>query len=336
MKKNDLSASIIIIGYNGKEFLPGCLDSLIDQTFPSNQYEIIYADNASSDNSAEFVEKNYPEVKTIRFDRNLGFSEGNNQAAKFARGRYLLFLNQDTIAHRKWIEAMIKAMSTDPTIVAGHAAGCPLNTSNIEREYHIDRGFISEITKYGTVEPVEINLTDSLIQTLHIGGGSMILDRKVIDQLDYIFDPGFTAYCEDLDLGLRLNGMGLKVVFVPSAVCYHDREGRTHPSRITLKRTSLATKNRFLAYIKNMYFDEFLISLPRLFMGSIIKMKNTVRNPVERIIYGIALVPFTALFMIQAFIEIPNYMKDRQRILKRRNEVKDRHWLMKELIKKTS
>jgi GT2 family glycosyltransferase len=90
----------------------------------------------------------------------------------------------------------------------------------------------------------------------------MLLDREVVDELDYIFDPRFFAYSEDLDLGLRLNGLGYQVMFVPTAICYHHREGRAKPSRQTLRRTTLATRNRFLAYAKNMHADELLLALP--------------------------------------------------------------------------
>lgn len=331
---NNLPASVIILGYNGKHFLEACIRSVLDQTLPSEQYEVIYADNASTDGSVELVKGKFPQVKVVCFERNLGFAEGNNQAAKYARGRYLVFLNQDTVAHRDWLREMINAMRLDSMIKAGHATGLPLVNGPLERETLPKRGYISEVSRFGTVEPFEINLPDEPIPTLHLGGGSMILDRTVVDEIGYIFDPSFIAYCEDLDLGLRLNGLGYKVVFVPKAFCYHHREGRTKPSRKTIARTALATRNRFIAYMKNMYFDEFILSFPYLFLGSINKMGQVVNDPLKKIIYTVGLIPFTAYQFFLALTRFPKYTNERKRILSQRSKHHDRHWLMNELKEK--
>jgi GT2 family glycosyltransferase len=337
-------ASVIVLGYNGKSLLDRCLSSVLDQSFPADHYEVIYADNASSDGSADWVSAHFT-MQVLRFERNLGFAEGNNRAAQQARGRYLLFLNQDTVVHRDWLAEMVRALSSPPLaggkggeapsrIMAGHAAGCPLQAGDMERQARVRRGFISEVSRFGAVEPVEIDLPDTPIPTLHVGGGSMILDRQVLDELDYIFDPTLFAYGEDLDLGLRLNGLGYRVVFVPTAICYHHRAGRAEPSRQTLRRTALATRNRFLVYMKNMHAGEFLLALPLLFLGSIAKMGTMVQNPINRVIYGLGLLPFTALYLAAALVRMPRYLPDRRRILERRSQHHPRHWLLQELVQR--
>lgn len=315
------------MGYNGKGFLPGCLASALDQTYPAERYEVIYADNASSDGSVELVEKEFPSVRLVRFERNLGFSQGNNQAAALARGRYLAFLNQDTVAHRHWLAELVKAVEDNPRARAAHAAGLPLQEGHLEREARIERAYISEVSSYGSVEPEEIQLPDEPIPTLHIGGGSMLLDWEALGELGYIFDPTFFAYCEDLDLGLRLNGLGYQVLFVPTAVCYHHREGRAQPTRQTLRRAGMATRNRFLAYAKNMHAAEFLLMLPWLFLGSLSKMSKATKDPLKRIIYGLGLVPFTVYHLVGALLQLPRYAEDRRRILKQRATQHQRHWL---------
>ena len=337
-------ASVIVLGYNGRGLLEGCLSSVLDQSFAADQYEVIYADNASRDGSADWVATHFP-LSVLRFERNLGFAEGNNRAAEHARGRYLVFLNQDTVVHRRWLEEMVLALSssqpgertegsTPGRIVAGHAAGCPLVAGYMEREARVGRGFISEVNRFGAVEPVEIELPDAPIPTLHVGGGSMILDRQVLAEIDTVFDPTLFAYGEDLDLGLRLNGLGYRVVFVPRAICYHHREGRAEPSRQTLRRTALATRNRFLVYMKNMYTGEFLAALPLLFLGSIVKMSTMVQNPLKKVIYGVGLLPYTALCLAAALVRMPGYLPDRRRILERRAHHHPRRWLLHELAQR--
>jgi GT2 family glycosyltransferase len=111
-----ITASVIVLGYNGKDFLAECLASILDQSYPAEDYEVIYADNASIDGSADLVAERFPSVRMVRFERNLGFAEGNNRAAELARGRYLVFLNQDTVVHRHWLTEMVAAMGNDPLV----------------------------------------------------------------------------------------------------------------------------------------------------------------------------------------------------------------------------
>jgi GT2 family glycosyltransferase len=113
----------------------------------------------------------FPAVRLVRFDRNLGFSRGYNRAAELARGRSVGFLNQDTVAHRRWLAELVKSVEASPRARAAHAAGLPLHEGYLERDARIERGFISEVPRYGSVAPAEIRLPKGPVPTLHIGGG---------------------------------------------------------------------------------------------------------------------------------------------------------------------
>jgi GT2 family glycosyltransferase len=89
--------SIIIVNYNGLKFLKNCLDSLGKTKY--DQFEVIFVDNASSDGSTNYVEKNYPWVKVIRLKKNVGFAMGNIIGFKYTIGDYIVLLNNDTIVH---------------------------------------------------------------------------------------------------------------------------------------------------------------------------------------------------------------------------------------------
>ena len=95
--------SIIIVNWKAKQFLNACLSSVMNQTYKN--YEIIVVDNGSTDGSVDFIKEYFPEVRLIQNKFNLGFAEGNNEAAKQTKGRYLAFLNQDTIVHRSWLRS---------------------------------------------------------------------------------------------------------------------------------------------------------------------------------------------------------------------------------------
>jgi hypothetical protein len=88
-----IKVSVIIVNYNGKKWLKKCFDSLIHQTY--KEFEIIFVDNNSSDDSIEFLEKNYQDsrIRVIESGANLGFSGGNNLGIKESRGEYILLLN---------------------------------------------------------------------------------------------------------------------------------------------------------------------------------------------------------------------------------------------------
>jgi GT2 family glycosyltransferase len=148
------------------------------------------------------------------------------------------------------------------------------------------------VSRYGSIDSAEIQLLHQPVSTLHVGGGAMILDRQVTGELGYILDARYSAHSEDLDLGLRLDCLGYRVVFVPTAVYCDHREGRTQVLQKTLRRAEMATGNRMLAYMKNMSADEFLLALTLLFLGSDTKMRRAVAGRHKKSMYTLASVPF--------------------------------------------
>ena len=106
--------SIIIANYNGRDLLQKCLESLSNVNYKN--LEIIIVDNNSTDDSVEFVTKNYPSIILVKLDKNKGFAEPNNIGAKIAKGQFLLFLNNDTVVTENFISEMINAIITDKKI----------------------------------------------------------------------------------------------------------------------------------------------------------------------------------------------------------------------------
>lgn len=325
-------ATVIVLGYNDKKYLDTCLGSLLDQDMPGEAFEIIYADNASSDGSANYVAERFPTVRVIRFEENYGFAEGNNRAANYARGRYICFQNDDTIAHRRWLAELIKAVESDPMARAAHAAGLPLHLGEYhERKAPLKRGVMCELTRYGYVDFTETELNSIVTPTLHVAGGSFLIDSKILDQLQYYFDPTYFMYNEDTDLGLRINNLGYKVLFTSKAAMYHERapERRTILNRKGLRMTYLVTRNRFITFYKNMFGLEFLLALPLLCMGTIIKLRTLPMGRAKKLLYGIGLIPYTLFALCMAVIRFPAYAEQRRYILRHRPHA--RFWLFKAL-----
>jgi GT2 family glycosyltransferase len=332
---NGLMASVIVVAYNDKKYLEGCLSSLLDQDMPNEDYEVIYADNASTDGSADFVAERFPAVRVVRLNRNYGFAEGNNRGATFARGRYIAFQNADTVVHRRWLPEFIRAMEEDPRVKGCHPAALSLNFGGYnEREAPIEQGMMCELAPFGHVDFKQVSLNGKPVPTLFIAGGSMMIDREIMDQIDYIFDPTYFIYNEDTDLGLRINNLGYKVVFVPSAVTYHQRDlsRRVLLNKKSLRMAFLVTRNRFITFYKNMYSLEFLLALPLLLVGSVAKTQSLNLGLGRRTVYTLGLIPYTLVSLILAAIRFPRYAAQRRRILS--NRPWGQFWLLNELWKR--
>jgi N-acetylglucosaminyl-diphospho-decaprenol L-rhamnosyltransferase len=106
--------SVIIVSWNTKDILLDCLRSLYEQT--KSAMQVIVVDNASSDASADAVAGEFPQVELIRSDINLGFAKGNNRGLEAAEGRYILYLNPDTIILDGAVDKMIRFMDAHPDI----------------------------------------------------------------------------------------------------------------------------------------------------------------------------------------------------------------------------
>lgn len=333
--QSQLIASVIVLAYNDKPYLEACLSSLLDQDMPSDRYEVIYADNASTDRSVAYVKEHFPEVRVVQLEKNYGFAEGNNLAAEAAKGKYISFQNADTVAHRRWLPELVKAIESNPDVKACHPPGIPLNFGGYnERHASVKRGVMCELTRYGYVDFTENYLDSDQIPTLFIAGGSLLIDPTIHEQLRYYFDPSYFIYNEDTDLGLRINNLGYKVLYVPSAPCYHQRDAsrRTHLNRVSIRNIFLVTRNRCITFYKNMYTLEFLLALPLIFMGSILKLRTLPMGLMKKIIYGLGLIPLTLIGFLMAVIRFPQYAENRSHIL--RNSPHGKFWLLKELWKR--
>ena len=132
-----LDLSIIIVSYNTKDFLQKCIES-IEKTAKDFNYEIIVVDNASKDNSPEMVSKEFKDVVLIENKENLGFSRANNIGVKKSTGRYVLFLNADTIVYENTLKTMLDFMDSNKD---GGAATCKLEMLNKKIDDASHRGF---------------------------------------------------------------------------------------------------------------------------------------------------------------------------------------------------
>jgi GT2 family glycosyltransferase len=213
-------ASVIIPNYNGKRLLETCLDALRRQTYPAALTEIIMVDDASTDDSVQFVRERFPEVKIIRLASNGGLAIGCNAGAKAATGELLVMLNNDTEAEPGWLAALVEAAERYPQAGAIaskmllfdrrtvlHNAGDMMGADGIPRNRGVwqeDRGqYDGDTVVFGGC------------------GGGVAYRRKAWQQAGG-FDERLFMYLEDVDLAWRLQLLGWEARFAPHARLYHQ------------------------------------------------------------------------------------------------------------------
>ncbi len=238
--------SVVVLNYNGKRYLESCLGSLEKQTF--RDFEVILVDNGSSDGSVEYVEDNFPWVRVIALEENLGFCGGNNVGIRAARGEYVALLNNDTEVEPRWLEELKTALNNNDQV--GFCAsrmlvhGQPHTIDTVGDVFYAcgvggKRGYLEQDNgQYDEAEYV-----------FGACAGAAIYRRAMLDDVG-LLDEDFFAYDEDIDLSFRAQLRGYKCLFVPAAIVYH-RIGST------LGRDSdfwlyLSRRNMLYVLLKNM------------------------------------------------------------------------------------
>src|SRR4051812_19134029 len=100
---DSLLFSVLVVNFNGRRHLGRCFAALADQTFPRHRFEVVMVDNNSADDSVAFVKNEFPWVRIVRSPVNTGFAGGNNAGLPFVRGRFIVLLNNDTMADPHWL-----------------------------------------------------------------------------------------------------------------------------------------------------------------------------------------------------------------------------------------
>jgi GT2 family glycosyltransferase len=237
--------SIIIINCNGKNFLKTCLESLKEQTYKN--FEIIFVDNGSDDGSADFVRDNFPDVKVIVNEKNLGFAAPNNQGLKIAKGEYIATLNNDTKVDMKWLENLVTAAKSNKD-----NAMCGSKILSMTSPKQIDSVGVNICLDgmsrgKGRLEN-DSGQYDDQTGILFPSACAALYKREMLDETGF-FDETFFAYCEDTDLGLRGRLAGWKAVFVPDAVVYHHYSGTG--GKASSFKAYLVERNHVWVVLKN-------------------------------------------------------------------------------------
>ncbi len=249
-----MKVAVVILNWNGRSLMERFLPSVVKYT-NKDIAEVIVADNASSDDSIEFLENNYPDIRIIQLDQNYGFAGGYNKALEQVEADYFVLLNSDVEVAEGWVEPVIEAMEKDKSIAAAQP--------KIKAFHHKDSfeyagaagGFIDYLgypfCRGRILNEIEKDegQYDSIIDIFWCTGTALFIRSELFLQTGGL-DEHFFAHMEEIDLCWRLNSQGHRLVCVPQSVVYHLGGG-------TLPNTShhklyLNFRNSLLMLYKNL------------------------------------------------------------------------------------
>ena len=264
-----MKLSIIIPHHNGEELLFNCLESILNQ-ISIKDFEIIVVDNGSIDDSADKAKEKFPSINLLKSETNLGYSGGCNFGAKNAKGEYTIFLNNDTLHTKNWIEELIGFLEKNPQ--AGAAQPKILNATNKDT-FDYAGGAGGYIDKYcfpfvrgrifNSLEK-DSNQYDDVKKIFWASGAAFIIRTELLRELNY-FDNIYFAYMEEIDLCWRLQALGLGIWNVPTSVVYHF--GKQTIKENTFKSHYLNHRNSWILFIKNSAtFEKGLLIIKRFIL----------------------------------------------------------------------
>lgn len=216
--------SVIIVSWNARHLLARFLPSVVATDYPD--LEIILADNASTDGSAEWVEAAHPGVRVVRHPENWRFCRGNNAAIPHATGKYLVLLNNDVEVTPRWLHPLVELMESEPDV--GAVQPKLLQTDDRTRfEYagasggHLDDyGYpFARGRLFDSLEP-DRGQYDDRANIFWATGAALLLRREAIDEVG-LLDERLEMHMEEIDLCWRLWRAGWRVCVEPASTVYH-------------------------------------------------------------------------------------------------------------------
>ena len=243
--QNECRLSIITVNYNGLKNTCALIESI-----PFNEsMEVIVVDNASKQDEASIIQKQYPQVKVIRSEKNLGFAGGNNLGINAAKGKYLFLINNDTIFKNFNILALIDRLKSSPNI----GIVCPKICFSWETNSIQFAGYtpLSKITVrnqaigYGKEDKGQYNTAHP---TPYAHGAAMLIKRDTIDKVGLMPEDYFLYY-EELDWSMMFTRAGYEIWYDPACTIYHKESQSTGQN--SPLRTYYITRNRLLLVKRN-------------------------------------------------------------------------------------
>ncbi len=312
---------VIVVNYNGAKYLQTCLSSIEQQTY--SNYETIVIDNASTDNSEEYIRQYFPKMTLIQAERNLGFARGNNLAIKSAldqKADYVFLVNNDTELESDLIEQLIKTAERDPSVGIVSPVVFDLKNKNSLQEMGM------AIDKFGY--PLALKSSLDRYRVFFVSGCAMMIKSELILRIGF-FDESYFMFAEDLDLCWRSWLASYKIIVNENARIYHESGGsipggtiKSSSYKTSAQRVFLREKNTVRTLMKNYDSSNLIKIVPfyvaLLFFETIfwlcILKPDISKNIFKAIFWNLKMLPDT--FKQRAVLQNLRKIKDDELVMK--------------------
>ena len=267
VKGVEAEASVVILNYNGAEYLKKFLPVVRESSYPNKR--IIVADNGSTDKSLEILRNDFPDVEVLDLKFNYGFAGGYNEALKQIDSDYFILLNSDVEVTKDWLEPLIELMEKDKTIGA-----CQPKVRDYKNKPYFEYagasgGWMDSLgypfcrgRVFNHVEE-DLGQYDSVDEIFWATGAAMVVRPKLFHQLEG-FDKDHFAHLEEIDLCWRIRRAGYKIMAQPQSVVYHVGGGTL--DYLSPRKTYLNFRNSLYTLLKNEPVRKLMWLLPLRFI----------------------------------------------------------------------
>ena len=281
--------SLVVLNYNGKRLIKTCLDSIARLNYKDK--EVIFIDNASSDDSVEFVLKHYssrnngkPPVRVIANKKNSGYAGGANQAVRVSSGEFVMILNPDIVFEPDYLEALVRRLKADSGIGAIIGKLRKYDFEHGKKTNLIDSAGLEMLRNRRCVDrgqgEEDCGQYDRATEVFGVTGACPLYRRTALEDCKIggvngeYFDSDFFMYKEDVDISWRMRLFGWKCFYEPKAVANHGRGtgvlSRAGVLEVAAGRSKLSKFSKFYSYKNERLMrvkNEFLTLVARDFLS---------------------------------------------------------------------
>lgn len=253
---NQPTFSIIIVTWNGLHHLKRFLPSVNESEY--RNFEILIADNASTDGTKKWINKEFPNCRIVTFDKNYGYAGGNNRAVKYANGRILIFLNNDVRTDKQWLTNLATSFE-NPSVAVAQPKLRSLENPEMFEYAGASGGYIDKLGYpfcrgriFDTIEK-DKGQYDDTVDLFWASGAAFAIRKSVFIEAGG-FDEEFEFHMEEIDLCWRIQKMGYRIVSQPASVVYHLGGGSLPAA--SSRKVYYNYRNSLVMLLKNL--DQYL------------------------------------------------------------------------------
>ena len=216
--------TVIVVSWNALPVVRQCLPSVTRTRWPN--LELVLADNASTDGTADWVQQQFPQIRLIRHPENWMFSRGNNEAIRQTEGDYIVLLNNDVEVPPDWLEPLVDQAESSGRIAAVQPKILQFKQRTMFEYAGAAGGFLDRLGYpfargriFDSLEPDE-GQYDTAVDLDWASGAALLLRRSALERAG-LLDEQFEMHMEEIDLCWRLRRLGYRITIAPQSRVYH-------------------------------------------------------------------------------------------------------------------